>query len=117
MTGIENLKCHSCGDRGHFERDCPNAGIDKSGKPPWCGFCDERTRLLDAGDLVARCQQCHPQRQRTLKQHRKCPRCHMTVYQWDNEECGSHASPVAKDKRLEKERIDAIIAEQSGGRK
>jgi hypothetical protein len=41
----------------------------------------------------------------------------MTVYQWDNEECGNHSSPVATDRRPDKERIAAIIAEQSGGGK
>jgi hypothetical protein len=114
MAGMENLTCRGCGDKGHFERDCPNTGIDASGKPPWCGFCDERTRLIDAGDLVARCQTCHPLRHQQLRQNRKCPHCHMTVYQWDNEECGSHSSPVATDRRPEKERIDAIVAANSG---
>ena len=108
------MRCFDCGQDGHIAPNCPNGEIDKSGKPPWCGFCDETTRLVDAGDLVAHCQECHPLRNRQLKQHRKCPHCHMTVYQWDNEECGSHASPVAKDRRPERERIDAIIAGQPG---
>ena len=31
-------------------------------KPPWCGECDERTRLVevDDGRTVARCIRCHP---------------------------------------------------------
>jgi hypothetical protein len=30
-------------------------------KPPWCGECDERTRLVDAdSDHPARCIRCHP---------------------------------------------------------
>ncbi|MFI6705373.1 hypothetical protein ACIBF7_03005 [Nonomuraea sp. NPDC050478] len=29
--------------------------------PDWCGYCDERTRLLDLpDDTVARCPACHP---------------------------------------------------------
>jgi hypothetical protein len=107
---MENLKCHGCGDKGHFERDCPDSQIDSSGKPPWCGFCDETTRLIDAGDLVARCQQCHPLRLRQLPQHRKCPRCHMTVYKWDNGECGSHSSPVAAERRPDRAHVEAIVA-------
>ena len=29
-------------------------------KPPWCGECDQDTRLVDLGDEVARCIRCHP---------------------------------------------------------
>jgi len=29
----------------------------------------------------------------------------MTVHQWDNEECGSHSSPVAAERRPDRERI------------
>jgi len=87
------VKCYGCGDEGHLERDCPNVSIDASGKPSWCGFCDERTRLVDRGDTVSRCQRCHPQRHQRLRQIRTCPACHVTVYQWDNEPCGSHSSP------------------------
>lgn len=32
-------------------------------KPPWCGHCDERTRL--AGDPPERCPKCHPLSQRS----------------------------------------------------
>ena len=108
------MKCYDCGDEGHIAPNCPNSEIDASGKPPWCGFCDEQTRLIDAGDLVARCHTCHPLRNRQLKQHRKCPHCHMTVYQWDTEECGSHSSPAVPDRRMERVRIGAILAANSG---
>lgn len=108
------MKCFDCGEDGHIAPNCPNGEIDATGKPPWCGFCSERTRLIDAGDLVARCQQCHPHRARQLPQHRKCPRCHVTVYRWDEEECGSHASPANPDRRMERVRIDAIVAANSG---
>lgn len=103
------LTCYGCGDKGHLEAECPNTGIDTTGKPPWCGFCDERTRLIDGG-LVARCQQCHPLRHQMLKQHRRCPRCKMAVYEWDNGECGNHAAPTAPDRRPGREHIDAVIA-------
>ena len=63
---------------------------------------------------MTRCHVCHPSRNRQHRQHRKCPDCHMTVYQWDNGECGNHSSPVAIDRRPEKEHIDAIVASQSG---
>ena len=106
------MKCYGCGDDGHIEPNCPNAVFD-DGRPPWCGFCDEKTRLIDGGALVSRCQQCHPLRHRQLRQHRKCPHCHMTVYLWDNEECGSHSSSVAAE-RPDRAHIDAIVAANSG---
>lgn len=108
------MKCFDCGEDGHIAPNCPNgeaAGIN--GKPPWCGICDERTRLIDGGNAMTRCQVCHPLRHRQLRQFRKCPHCHMTVYQWDVEECGNHASPVAADRRPERERIEAIVAAQA----
>jgi hypothetical protein len=103
------LTCYGCGDAGHFEADCPHKGIDADGKPPWCGFCDERTRLIDHGESVSRCQQCHPNRRKQSRQHRKCPLCHMTVYEWDNAPCGSHSGPEATDRRPERESIEQII--------
>ena len=106
------MRCFDCGEDGHIAPNCPNSEMDSGGRPPWCGVCDERTRHIDAGDVVARCQVCHPLRNRQLRQHRKCPHCRMTVYQWDNEKCGNHASPVAPDRRLERERVEAIIASE-----
>lgn len=29
-------------------------------RPPWCGRCDQHTRLVEAGDRVDRCPSCHP---------------------------------------------------------
>jgi hypothetical protein len=29
-------------------------------RPPWCGGCDEQTRLVDAGSAMHRCPKCHP---------------------------------------------------------
>lgn len=101
--------CFGCKQEGHIERNCPNKGIDASGKPPWCGFCDERTRHIDHGNTVSRCQECHPARRQQLRQHRKCPSCHVTVYEWDNSPCGSHAGPSSPDKRPDREHIDAIV--------
>lgn len=102
--------CFGCRAEGHIEANCPNAAIDSDGRPPWCGICDERTRLLDAGALVARCQTCHPQRHQQLRQNRKCPACHVTVYEWDNAPCGYHAGPTAPDRRPEREDIRDVVA-------
>lgn len=32
------------------------------GKPPWCGECDERTRIAGTPDQPRRCPNCHPLR-------------------------------------------------------
>jgi hypothetical protein len=85
------MQCFECGDEGHIARECPNLGIvGADGKPPWCGSCDEITRLVDLGDTLMRCRQCHPLRGRMLAQDRRCPRCHEIVYVWDQAACGSH---------------------------
>ena len=102
--------CFGCGSKGHFEAECPNTGIDDSSKPPWCGFCDEIERTIDHGESVSRCQECHPLRRQQLKQRRKCPRCHVTVYAWDHAPCGQHTGPDVPDRRPEREHIDAVIA-------
>lgn len=108
------MRCFDCGDDGHIAANCQNTPAAGSGtRPPWCGFCDETTRLIDAGTLVSRCQQCHPLRHQQLRQHRKCPHCHMTVFKWDNEKCGSHESPSAIGRRPDRERIEAIVAANS----
>jgi hypothetical protein len=101
--------CFGCRAEGHIEANCPNAAID-DGRPPWCGFCDEKTRLIDHGDSVSRCQQCHPAARKQLRQCRKCPHCHVTVYEWDQAPCGSHAGPSAPDRRPDRETIRGVIA-------
>jgi hypothetical protein len=79
-----------CGDSGHVASACPNTAISgAAGKPPWCGSCDERTRLVDLGDTMRRCR-CHPLRGRMLPQHRGCPSCGEVIYAWDHAGCDNH---------------------------
>lgn len=103
------IKCFGCGDEGHIEPDCPNTSFAAG----WCGICDERTRHIDVGDIVTRCQECHPLARKQLKQHRKCPRCHMTVYEYDHAPCGQHAGPTAPDRRLDRQHIEQIVSTAS----
>lgn len=85
------VKCWDCGDTGHIAGACPNtAATGSDGKPPWCGSCDERTRLVDLGDKMRRCHQCHPLRGRMLPQHRGCPSCGEFIYVWDHAGCDNH---------------------------
>lgn len=84
------ITCFECGDN-HLARDCTNREL-VSGPAPWCGTCDERTRHIELADgRVARCAYCHPQRDRQLAQHRRCPNCRKTVVAWDSApDCGHH---------------------------
>ena len=108
--------CYSCHAEGHIEANCPNAVFDASGRPSWCGVCDERTRLIDSGTGPARCQQCHPNRHKLRSPLRRCPSCHMTVYDWDHAPCGEHASPAALDRRPDRDAIrQAVAAEYQPG--
>jgi hypothetical protein len=86
------ITCWECGDQGHTATGCPNAvrAPAADGKPLWCGSCDERTRLVDLGDKMMRCRQCHPLRGRMLPQHRGCPSCGEVVYVWDHAGCDNH---------------------------
>lgn len=41
-------------------------------RPPWCGECDERTRMID-GDHPAHCPECHPLSGRRAKRGQDLP--------------------------------------------
>jgi len=109
------MKCFECGADGHIAPNCPNVGLAADGRPPWCGICDEQTRLIGIpGDRLARCRECHPLARETLKQFRRCPSCKELVYRYDTAPCGSHATRDAADRRPERENIDAIVTRESG---
>lgn len=89
MTG-----CYHCGSDEHFSRNCPQSQppvkTTTTGLPDWCGQCDPTTRLIDHGDHMRRCPQCHPKRHQTLPQHRRCGGCRRLIYTHDASKCGTH---------------------------
>lgn len=107
--------CFSCGDSGHIAAECPNSeALDT--RPTWCGICDRRTRLVTVdrdNGTVKRCPDCHPSPRKPLTQHRRCTACRMTVHEWDTSPCGQHSSPVAPDRRRDREHIEEIVGSNS----
>lgn len=92
--GLENVKCFQCQKYGHLAKDCPEVvfaaelGTAGDGRPPWCGKCDQKTRLLGDINRPHRCPECHPEKDLPT-QFRIC-KCGNAVYRWDRSECGSH---------------------------
>lgn len=88
------MRCFRCGTVGHIEAGCPYTPADladaSAPRRPWCGNCDKSTRLIDHGDHVARCAECHPLGYKPLAQHKRCGGCGKTIYEWERQPCGSH---------------------------
>lgn len=60
-------------------------------RPPWCGTCDQRTRLHERADgRLERCPHCHPTPSRQLSQYARCGGCRTTIYRWDSNRCEDH---------------------------
>jgi hypothetical protein len=52
----QHENCRGCGSTRRQQ-----ARAARNAKPPWCGGCDQRTRLVGVdSDSPARCLQCHP---------------------------------------------------------
>ena len=98
---MTTLTCWDCGEAGHLASACPNIAYVRGDGGTWCGSCDERTRLVDLGDKMRRCPDCHPLRTRMLAQFRRCPACQMIVYAWDVADCGRH-----QEVGIQREHID-----------
>jgi hypothetical protein len=68
LTIVGNGDGDSFLQRMRRDLDAPDAGDDPRPppKPPWCGECDEQTRMVTvlgetpAKDRMARCLRCHP---------------------------------------------------------
>jgi hypothetical protein len=101
--------CFKCEQPGHIAADCPNGALIDGGQP-WCGICDPRTHLAGTPTGLKRCPDCHPKRHEQLTQHRRCPACRMVIHEWDNQPCGHHTGPEAKDQRLPAEHIEQIVS-------
>jgi hypothetical protein len=105
MSEVDGELCFRCRKPGHFARSCPDlatdfspTGQEQTTRPPWCGGCDPRTRLIDHGAYMERCSRCwawpargtHPGQ--LLPQHKRCGGCQQVVYAWDAAPCGKHQS-------------------------
>lgn len=108
-------ECFRCGDTGHVYADCPQAQAPGTAHGantrPWCGLCDERTRLLAANadwTVMVRCPDCHPLRGRQLKQHLRCAGCKQVIYAWDHERCGEHQAPGGGTRGAPEETLAAV---------
>jgi hypothetical protein len=97
------MECFRCQAEDHLSRDCPTRTPRHAAPPPdrpsggdrgiWCGTCDEHTRqiaLTPGQDLMARCPECHPLRDKLLPQHRRCGECRRLVHVADQAECSQH---------------------------
>jgi hypothetical protein len=59
----QHKRCRACGTSPRAVAAAQRAAA--AVKPPWCGECDEQTRLVDVdATTVARCSTCHPTRER-----------------------------------------------------
>lgn len=81
--------CYKCGHHGHIAVNCTWEEELTDPRPVWCGTCDPRTRHVDLGDRVRRCE-CHPESHKLPGHMRRCPTCKVITVVWDQAECGRH---------------------------
>lgn len=108
-------KCFGCGTEGYVQSECPYCADANDTRPTHCGICDPRTRLVTINielGTVKKCPDCHPNA-KLPPQFKRCTGCRMTIYAWDTNPCGNHESPVAVDKRPDREHIDRIVGTNS----
>lgn len=83
------LTCFRCGSPGHIAQNCAWEEEIEDPRPMWCGVCDPRTRHVDLGDKVKRCE-CHPESHKLPGHMRRCPLCKVVTVVWDTAGCGRH---------------------------
>jgi hypothetical protein len=117
---FDDRRCFNCNEPGHISAACPAKAAPSewqlSTRLPWCGNCDQRTRLIDHGDYAGRCKDCWAwpergtHRGQELPQHTRCGGCGDTIYAWDSAPCGNHQA-LGIDRRGHRQAVEHMAVE------